>query len=833
MTPHKETTKEPLGDIILWPTMKSEWSKNSTYQITFSVFDYDSALYDPLDVESSIFLDGQEYIVKNCVENFDTNTKDITAWHVYNEISRIYKRSDLTLNNDQNNNGDSNDQSYSVEDLLKAWLDGNKLGFTYEIHGNFDKQSTSKFDSGSGKDMLSKITELWPNTIIYPDNKKIRVYSEDEFYKDNNRIINFPTDAKSVKTTRDSQSIINIIRCVGGKHEVQHTVYTGTGGTNASGPTEPVNGDWTPVIQYAASFYGIKPTDQQLNVLRAQIHLESSGREDAQQPGADPDGDGSGPALGLLQFKQRTFNYYCREPYTNVKLGFDALIAFFNIPNALGQINGVTGWSPHGAPITKDKLIITPPNPWGWPFPNDGEGHFSLGQTFGTHPQDGVGRPNGFHDGLDFGSVDHPGREVHAVHGGKVQDVGYTSGLENYVTIVSNDYLICYQEAFSSRSNITVQVGQDVKTGDVIGYRDTSHLHIGITKQKNLMTALKSAWSNDGTWLDPLQVIRDGVGGKDTSDSVGNDTSTESQEEYYFQPFMVVDQKSVDEWGEHPGPDLVDERFHDAEAMRKYALTTLKPDPDLNIEVTLQGNSFVPNAGEIVRVIAGNKYSGSYKTVGYGIYPNADKRDNQITLNNSKTTILDYQNQKTKRLQEALAEQRQRLSGLANSMDQQSKSLTQVINNKHETDKNMEAVDQNIYWMQNGQHNLVTSMNGGTVSGEKYNGNSAVEIENGALRSNEFDLNGVSTISSRLVAKTNASASTYVEFFKSDGSSVGKSSAVYIVSNGTWQSAGAANLKVPAGASKGCLVLQASGKAYVAEPQVNLGYKVTDWNSLK
>ena len=95
MTPHKKTTKEPIGDIILWPTMQSEWSKNATFQLTFSVFDYDSALYDPLDVESSIVLEGQEYIVKNCVENFDTNTKNITAWHVYNEISRIYKRSDL------------------------------------------------------------------------------------------------------------------------------------------------------------------------------------------------------------------------------------------------------------------------------------------------------------------------------------------------------------------------------------------------------------------------------------------------------------------------------------------------------------------------------------------------------------------------------------------------------------------------------------------------------------------------------------------------------------------------------------------------------------------
>ena len=194
----------------------------------------------------------------------------------------------------------------------------------------------------------------------------------------------------------------------------------------------------------------------------------------------------------------------------------------------------------------------------------------------------------------------------------------------------------------------------------------------------------------------------------------------------------------------------------------------------------------------------------------------AKGQDNQITLNNSKTTILDYQNQKAKRLQETLEEQRLRISGLANSVDQQSKSLTQVVNDKKETDKNMEAVDQNIYWMQNGQHNLVTTMIGGTVSSEKYNGSPAIEIEQGTLRSNEFDLNSVSFISSHLMAKLNAtdnsiSATTYVEFLKSDGSSAGESKVVHIVNNGVWQSAGTVNIKVPTSTTKGRLVFNVSG----------------------
>ena len=150
---------------------------------------------------------------------------------------------------------------------------------------------------------------------------------------------------------------------------------------------------------------------------------------------------------------------------------------------------------------------------WGWPFPDVGEGHFSLGQTFGTHPQDGVGRTNGFHDGLDFGSVDHPGREVHCIHGGTVTIKSAMGGLGNFVVIHTPEgFNIVYQEAFSSPSNIIVNVGQKVKTGDIIGYRDTDHVHIGVTKQ-DFYQAVRNSFSPAGGWLDPVKLIKEGGDG--------------------------------------------------------------------------------------------------------------------------------------------------------------------------------------------------------------------------------------------------------------------------------------------------------------------------------
>lgn len=151
-------------------------------------------------------------------------------------------------------------------------------------------------------------------------------------------------------------------------------------------------------------------------------------------------------------------------------------------------------------------------NRWAWPFPSVGEGHFMGAQLFGVNAG-GEFRQNGFHDGLDFGAYDHPGTQVHAIHSGTIVGVGYTAGLDWYVLEDTGEYLIVYQEAFSNRGNINVTPGQKIEVGDVIGNRDTSHVHIGITREHNFNRALAKSFTNDGTWLNPLEIIRNGLNG--------------------------------------------------------------------------------------------------------------------------------------------------------------------------------------------------------------------------------------------------------------------------------------------------------------------------------
>ena len=154
-------------------------------------------------------------------------------------------------------------------------------------------------------------------------------------------------------------------------------------------------------------------------------------------------------------------------------------------------------------------------------------------------------------------------------------------------------------------------------------------------------------------------------------------------------------------------------------------LTKLKPNPDLTVQTTLNGNDFVPEQGEIVRVQArSKKYAGSWRVVAYDYYPRAANQDTSVTLNKTKQTILDYQAQRTNQIQIALSEQTTRLKGMANSLDKQSQSLTQVINDSKEntTDKQWKDLQPKVQELINEkikEMNDESKKDGGETNSEK------------------------------------------------------------------------------------------------------------------
>ena len=70
---------------------------------------------------------------------------------------------------------------------------------------------------------------------------------------------------------------------------------------------------WAGTVKRILGMLHLSTSSAMVNRVLRQIQTESGGNPNARQPGADPDGDGSGPALGLMQTKRLTFNAFKRK----------------------------------------------------------------------------------------------------------------------------------------------------------------------------------------------------------------------------------------------------------------------------------------------------------------------------------------------------------------------------------------------------------------------------------------------------------------------------------------------------------------------------------------
>lgn len=102
---------------------------------------------------------------------------------------------------------------------------------------------------------------------------------------------------------------------------------------------------WKKKIKQVAKKMGVHPTDDQIDKLLGTIQGESNFDEKAV---GGNDGLSDGNAMGLLQFKQGTFNNYKVKGHDNINSGVDQLYAFFNIKNWAQYATGHAGWSPSG-----------------------------------------------------------------------------------------------------------------------------------------------------------------------------------------------------------------------------------------------------------------------------------------------------------------------------------------------------------------------------------------------------------------------------------------------------------------------------------------------------
>lgn len=111
--------------------------------------------------------------------------------------------------------------------------------------------------------------------------------------------------------------------------------------------TEPINGDWTPVVKHAADLMKVELTGDSLNVILSRIEQESGGDQTIVN-NWDSNAQAGHPTIGLLQYRQDTFDYWAINGYQDIRKGFHQLLALFNDTNWLRDVSVAGGWGPTG-----------------------------------------------------------------------------------------------------------------------------------------------------------------------------------------------------------------------------------------------------------------------------------------------------------------------------------------------------------------------------------------------------------------------------------------------------------------------------------------------------
>lgn len=457
-------------------------------------------------------------------------------------------------------------QTYTLQNRLDQFFNNNDQNITYELHGNFPQAAVEC--SGSLYEWLGSNLATF-GAYYVPDGLVLKIYDLPSIRTQTDMVFRYMSNSSSVDIQSDGNDMVNDCEVYGGKMEKDITGSGSAGGGDGNGGNldsvegfckSPVNADFG--VNKGQMLQNFAARDDRVHAWGVDVNRLY---DVIKQNGVSPEwffaydliegghgwgwlnhtyrhGDAYSDAAYVCNWIKQCANADSINPAWSAPEGAiapnPALAAKWNqefgkgtigrcylqgtaaatwelagqIPNpAMGRplnfcVQTIKSWGGH--------TVHNSGGGWGWPFPNipkNGEPQWINGQQFGHTGWIRPGSNTDFHDGFDFGASWYNGN-VLAVHPGTVHHIGADLGWW-YVWVKSNDgYNEVYQEGFTSRGDIFVNEGQQVNVGTPIGRVTGTHTHLGITN-KQIPIAYYHGFNDDGTWLNPIQVIKAGING--------------------------------------------------------------------------------------------------------------------------------------------------------------------------------------------------------------------------------------------------------------------------------------------------------------------------------
>ena len=220
-----------MSELLLdfaYDTFVYEYERNNSRQISFTAYktSKNADVFNMLQNESYIDYQGQRYVIKDANASYNglQFIKEITAFHIMYEFQNHFVSKDITseeLNEEVSD--EETDTLMTLEQFLNFAFKDNKLGYSYEIKGDFNKSLPIKELGGkNGIEYIVEGAEIF-NYIYFADNKKITFYDHDTFYNESEKVVRYRYNNDEVKATVDTKEMKTFIKGYGKKKSKSET----------------------------------------------------------------------------------------------------------------------------------------------------------------------------------------------------------------------------------------------------------------------------------------------------------------------------------------------------------------------------------------------------------------------------------------------------------------------------------------------------------------------------------------------------------------------------------------------------------------------------------
>ncbi|MCF1614777.1 phage tail protein [Tetragenococcus koreensis] len=213
----KETFSEILTDFD-FGSFKYEYEKNNERSISFTIFKttQNADIFENLLNEMLLQWQGQDYVVKSTSIKYDglIVSNEVEAKHIFMEFQGHNIKKEEKKNDEEDKK-----RTMKLKEYLDYGFKDNKLGFSYQIKGKFDKSAA--VDELGGKNGMEHLTEgadLF-GYVYFADNKKITIYDEESFYEMSELPLIYKYNSSDVTATTTTTDLRTYIEGYGKKKE--------------------------------------------------------------------------------------------------------------------------------------------------------------------------------------------------------------------------------------------------------------------------------------------------------------------------------------------------------------------------------------------------------------------------------------------------------------------------------------------------------------------------------------------------------------------------------------------------------------------------------------